>query len=242
MSTTQAVRDAVEGIDSHLEAQLAPMRELATRVAAIVGELGSGALREKDLARLQPWVTSVLETEPAYVSFGFAAAAGVMAERDHYLLWFQRRAAGIGRLRLNLAQDDPDLYDYFDMEWFTGADARRAPSIYGPYVDYAGAEFLVLTGAVPVEVEGRFVGVAGADMDPDVLERWLVPMLRGLPGDAVVVNADRSVLASGSARWMPGERLTAHPSTAPEEWLEVAELAAWSGWTLALAAPEGGIG
>lgn len=238
MTAVQAVRDTLQEIEHQLEGRLAPMRELAQRAAAVIGATPPGTLAEKDLAHLLAWLTEALEGEPAYVSFGFAAAPGVMSGQDRYLLWLQRRATGIGRLRLNLAEDDPDLYDYFDMEWYAGALARRAPSIYGPYVDYAGAEFLVLTVAVPVEVEGRFVGVAGADLDPHVLERWLVPALRALPGDAVIVNADRSVLASGSARWMPGERLGVHPGDAPEEWLAVEPLAPWTGWTLALGAPE----
>ncbi|MCA1984596.1 cache domain-containing protein [Nocardioides nematodiphilus] len=236
--TADVVRSAVEQIGRRLEDQLAPLRGLADQVAHAAQGVAVGALREKDLAHLIAWITAELESEAAYVSLGFAAASGVMAERDHYLLWLQRRAGGIGRLRINLSQNDPDLYDYFDMEWFSGAERRKEPSIYGPYVDYAGADFLVLTVAVPVQVGSRFVGVAGADLDPDELERWLVPLLRALPGEALVVNGDRSVLASGSARWMPGERLAVHPAAAPEGWRTVVELSPWTGWTLALAEPE----
>jgi hypothetical protein len=234
-----AVRAAVRAINVQLDEDLARLSDLAGELASVVAPSAIGKLLEADLADLVPLMRRRLDSAAAFVGLGFAAAPGVMADRDHYLLWFQKRSTGIRRLQLNLAENDPELYDYFDMEWFSGAERRQAPSLYGPYVDYAGADFLVLTLAVPVRVGGRFIGVSGADLDPDVLERRLVLTLRALPGDAVIVNADRSVLAAGSARWMPGERLAAHPGDVPDQWLATSALAPWTGWTLALAAPEG---
>lgn len=238
-AAADGVRAAVRAINAQLDADLAPLRDLAGEVAAAVDPAAVGRLLDADLAGLVPPMKRRLDAAAAFVGLGFAAAPRVMAEHDHYLLWFQKRPTGIRRLTLNLAENDPDLYDYFDMEWFSDAERQRAPSVYGPYVDYAGADFLVLTLAVPVQVGGRFIGVSGADLDPDALERRLVRTLRALPGDAVIVNTDRSVLAAGSSRWMPGERLAAHPGDVPDRWLATGALHAWTGWTLALAAPEG---
>lgn len=230
-------RAVLEALNDYLHRELVPLGELAEELAATIDAEAVGSLAESDLAPLVPRIQGVLAGAPDFVGFGFAAAAGVMRESDHYLLWWQRRESGLRRLNLNLAEGDPELYEYLDTEWFTGAERLRAPAIHGPYVDYAGADFLVLTAAVPVLVGDRFVGVAGADIDPHRVEQALVHMLRGLPGEAVVVNDDRSVLAANSARWMPGERVRVHPVKDRASWQAVGAMTTWTGWTLALAPP-----
>lgn len=232
-----AFREALQEINGDLDALLVPLGDLAREIGALVDPARLGGLRDADLADLVPAIKERLVGSQAMLGFGFLAARGVMLDGDHYLLWFQRRSTGVRRLNLNMTEGDPDLYDYFDTDWYAGAEQLQAPAVYGPYVDYAGADFLVVTAAVPVYADGRFIGVAGADLDPDVLERGLVARMRGLPGDAVVVNADRSVLAAGTARWMPGERLPVHPNRERDRWLAVGSLTSWTGWTFALAPP-----
>lgn len=230
-------RVVLDALNDYLRRELVPLGELADELAGTIDPEAVGSLVEADLAPVVPRIQGALAAAPDFVGFGFAAAAGVMSESDHYLLWYQRRESGLRRLNLNLAEGDPELYDYFDTDWFTGAERLRAPSVHGPYVDYAGADFLVLTAAVPVLVGERFVGVAGADIDPHRVEQALVRMLRGLPGEAVVVNDDRSVLAANSARWMPGERVRVHPMKDRGSWQAVGAMTTWTGWTLALARP-----
>lgn len=230
-------RAVLDALNEYLDRELVPLGELAEELSATIEPASVGSLADSDLTPLVPRIQGVLAAAPDFVGFGFAAAAGVMRDGDHYLLWYQRRESGLRRLNLNLAEGDPELYEYFDTEWFTGAERLQAPAIHGPYVDYAGADFLVLTAAVPVLVDGRFVGVAGADIDPHRVEQSLVRMLSALPGEAVVVNDDRSVLAANSARWMPGERVRVHPVKDRESWQAVGAMTTWTGWTLALAPP-----
>ncbi|GAA1972075.1 hypothetical protein GCM10009798_36530 [Nocardioides panacihumi] len=236
-AVNEAFGRALDAVNAYLNHWLEPLGLLADEVSAAIEPASVGSLRDEDLAGLAEGMIRQLEASPDVIGHGFVAAPDVMSGLEHYLLWFQRRTNGIRRLKLNLSATDPDLYDYLDTDWFAGARRRVGPVLYGPYVDYAGADFLVLTIAVPVMVGERFVGVAGADLDPDAVESALVMRLRNLPGDAVIVTEDRSVVASGSARWMPGERLAAHPSSEPDGWLAQAALAPWSGWSLALAAP-----
>jgi hypothetical protein len=234
---TETFRGVVDRLNAHVTGWLDSLGELAAEVAGVIEPVDVGALEKEDLAGLADGFIRRLEDAPDMLGLGFLVAPGVIRGSDRHLLWFQKRATGIRPLRLNLAADDPDLYDYLDTDWFIATQRRRGPALYGPYVDYAGADFLVLTVAVPVLVQGRFVGAAGADLDPDVVEGALVARLRELPGEALIVTEDRAVVASGSARWMPGERLPAHPSTEPDAWLAQTALAPWTGWTLALAAP-----
>jgi hypothetical protein len=55
--------------------------------------------------------------------------------------------------------------------------------------------------------DGRFVGVAGADILADEVERMLLPglsMLGRANGRAVLVTGDGRVIASGTASILPG--------------------------------------
>lgn len=237
--TSKSFQTVVQELDAYLEELLAPLRTLAAEVADRFDD-GTDRLAEADLDFLVPTLQERLAADSAMVGYGFAAAADVIRDRERYLLWFQRRAVGIRRLQLNLAAGDPDLYDYLDADWFVGAQGERRPALFGPYVDYAGADFLVLTAAVPVLAGDRFVGIAGADIDPAVVEADLVPMVRATTGEAVVVGADRSVLVAGSPRWMPGERLAVHPAEQAAGWAAVGALRDWTGWTLAVAAGSDG--
>ncbi len=230
----EAVRKVCDEIIDLLDRQLVPIGALARSLTDSIDVSGVGHLVEDDLAGLLPTIETDLESMPMFAGCGFAAAPGVIEAKDHYLLWLQKGPGGIHRLNLNLNPSDPDLYDYHDTDWFSGAQARQAPAVYGPYIDYAGANLLALTVAVPVVVEEKFIGVAGADLYAEAVESELIQLMRGLP-DAVVVNADRSVVASGSARWMPGERVGVHPASDPSSYAAVVPLGDWAGWVLALA-------
>jgi hypothetical protein len=233
MTTTEFERILRE-MDEYLERRLEPLEALAAEVAVLYQD-ADGVMSPSDLDVLVPGIKQRLAADPGMISFGFAAGPGAIRGSDRFLFWFQRGAKGIRRLSLNLSDGDPDLYDYFDTDWFGRAQRDRTPALYGPYVDYAGADFLVLTVAVPIVVGDRFVGIAGSDMDPGVIERALVSRIRELSGDAVIVGSDRSVLAAGSPRWMPGERLPVHPADQQDRWAAVGAMSAWTGWTFALA-------
>ncbi|MCL2584449.1 MAG: cache domain-containing protein [Streptosporangiales bacterium] len=229
-------RQAREAVTRLLDDQLVPLTGLAERFAGLVPGESVGQVTEKrHLAGLLPGIEAALQASDLAAGLGFAAAPGVVEDRDHYLLWLQKHAGGVRRLSLNLAPGDPDLYDYHDTEWFSGAQRLGAPAAYGPYVDYAGADLLVVTIAVPVLAGGRFAGVAGTDLLAEALEHRLIQLLRPLPGDAVLVAPDRSVIAAGTPRWMPGERLAVHPARDAGRYLAVETVNDWTGWVLALA-------
>lgn len=235
----EAFQRARRSVIDFLDDQLVPLGELARLVAAEGAEPAAGdRLTEEQLQPIVPRLTAVLEESDYVVGHGFVAAPDAVQGRERYLLWMQKRGDRITELHLNLDPGDPDLYDYLDMEWFTRARDREMPAVFGPYVDYAGADLVVLTAAVPIFVDQRFLGVAGCDLLADAVELRIVQLLRGLPGDAIVVNADRSVVAANSARWLPGERLPVHPINDRGSYVAVGSLGDWAGWVLAVAAPE----
>jgi hypothetical protein len=82
-------------------------------------------------------------------------------------------------------------------------------------VDYICTHEYTFTVSVPVTDEGRFVGVAGADILAGEVERMLLPKLSllGRSGrPAVLVSGNGRVIASSTARILPGTVL--RPPTA----------------------------
>lgn len=225
-------------ISEYLDSRLVPLDSTSRRLAALLGARpgDDDVVTEDELTPLLPDLERVLGEFSDYVGHGFVAAPGVVAGHERYLLWLQRQPTGVRRLNLNLDPSDPDHYDYLEMEWFTGARGLRGPAVYGPYIDYSGSDHLVLTAASPVLSGERFLGVVGADILADEVEGRLVQHLKLTGSDAIVVNADRSVVASNSARWLPGERLHVHPAEDRSSYAAVGTLGAWTNWVLAVAA------
>ncbi len=237
-SRSRALRAAAERISRTLDTPLKPLRALAAEVASAADTATSQGrlLTEAALLPILPRIQKVVLRGGPIVGHGFIAAPGAVEGRQRYLLWLQRREGGARRLELNFDPDDVDVYDYLKMEWFTAARDRHVPVLFGPYLDYSGADLLVLTATVPVLASGVFLGVAGADLLMSDVETALVHELKHVEGDSVIVNADRTVVAASSPRWLPGERMKRHPTTERSAWAEIVPLAAWTGWLLALAA------
>src|SRR5919204_6432809 len=103
-----------------------------------------------------------------------------------------------------------DVYDYLDMEWFTNAQRLGRRTVFGPYVDYTGADHYVLTLTIPV-VDDRFLGVVGVDIRMSAYEPELLAILKQIPGEAVLVNAERRVIVANSPRWVVGSKVPAMP-------------------------------
>jgi hypothetical protein len=220
---------------------------------------------------------------PAADGAGIVAAPGVVAGRERHLEWWQRTdssdgdPAGYSRIRLNLDPESIDLYDYLDMDWFTVPRAEGRRYVYGPYIDFSGADRSILAMTIPVldpadgdsggaegggrqseggggQSEGstdghnedgaghndgsgghsKFLGVAGADIRMSHLEPALLAILRALAAPAVLVTAERRVLAANTPRWIPGTRLDRLPLTGDDEFTAVIEIGADSGWLLAV--------
>jgi hypothetical protein len=194
-----------------------------------------------------------LDLLPAADGAGIVAAPGVVAGRQRHLEWWQRTAAGddaaegYSRIRLNLDPESIDLYDYLDMDWFTVPRAEGRRYVYGPYIDFSGADRSILAMTIPVldpaggeggvseSGGGEFLGVAGADIRMSHLEPALLAILRALAAPAVLVTAERRVLAANTPRWIPGTRLPRLPGPGDGEFTAVTAIGADSGWLLAVA-------
>ena len=78
--------------------------------------------------------------------------------------------------------------------------------------------------------------MAGADIRMSHLEPALLAILRALAAPAVLVTAERRVLAANTPRWIPGTRLHRLPRPGDDRFTAVAGIGADSGWLLAAVA------
>ena len=207
--------------------------------------LAVGAVLTPDrLAGMREIIWHQLSRMPAADGAGVVAAPGVIADKERHLEWWQRTASaeedpdGFARIRLNLDPESIDLYDYLEMDWFTVPRKLGRRYVYGPYVDFSGADRYVLTLTVPVTDTGadgghEFLGVAGADIRMSHLEPELLTILRSVAAPAVLVTAERRVVAANTPRWISGTRLARLPARGDGTFASVTDIGADSGWLLA---------
>lgn len=226
---------------------LEPVYGMLTRVAEEVlrSRPPRGPLTEAHFSNLQRMLAEMLGMERSIVwGMGFVAAPFVVESQERYMAWWQRINDRPARLRLNFDPRSIDVYDYLQMDWYRLAESGQARVAYGPYVDYSGSDMYTITATIPIAADGAFLGLAGADLVVGEVEHRLLEVLRQTSEDAVVVNAERRVIAANTPRWIVGSRLTAMPavgpSSDPSRFTEVTELPLGNGWVLAIAEPDGG--
>ena len=197
------------GITALIERVLASVTEVAGALTAVAAAARAARrpLRRADLAALRPLVAQVLARHR-----GFAAGAGVvlapdaLADAPRCIDWWWADQ-GIGQLEVDLDPASAEFYDYTTTEWYREPARTGQPCIAGPYVDYICTHKYTFTVSVPVLDDGRFVGVAGADILAGEVERMLLPglsMLGRADRPAVLVSGDGRVIASGTASVLPG--------------------------------------
>ncbi|MFE2582855.1 cache domain-containing protein [Streptomyces sp. NPDC059378] len=197
---SDAVRDVVERVFD----TVAQTRALCTaRLAAVAAE-GRRPL-SADLAGLRPHLTSRLRQGGLVSGLGFVAAPGLLADTDTLLEWWQADAAGqVAPLLLDLEGSDSPYADYTHWEWYAHPRDTGCRIVAGPYVDYLCSDEYSLTFSLPVLSEGRFAGVAAADVYLRHFETTVAPLLRRLPAPARLVNARGRVAASTDPHHLVG--------------------------------------
>ena len=174
------------GITAAIERVLRSVTEVGEAMTALTAAARAARrpLRRADLATLRPLVAQVLARHR-----GLAAGAGVvlapdaLADAPRWIDWWWADR-GIGQLEVDLDPGSAEFYDYTTTEWYREPARTGRPCIAGPYVDYICTHEYTFTVSVPVVDEGRFMGVAGADILAGEVERMLLPKLSllGRPG------------------------------------------------------------
>ncbi len=158
------------------------------------------------------------------IGAGFVASPGFISDAQWHLAWWLGHANtfGVGSaspaLRRLEAEEDPSsesFRDYTTLEWWRVPTATGQPHITGPYVDYLCTDDYTLTLTMPVSHAGHMVGVAGADLYVNDIERTLLPHVRAIGGAATLVNASGRVVVSTDQHRPTGSILRADAAAEP---------------------------
>jgi len=202
---TPAVSECIDAVTStfssvfgHIDVWRESIRDLA--------ESEQGILTVSALDELVEHLVLADLSAPAslIIGAGFVAAPGYLEDSHWHLAWWLGKANtfGVGsdipsvrRLDAEEDGDSENFRDYTALEWWRVPAVSRAPHITGPYVDYLCTDEYTLTLTAPVEHDGSMIGVVGADLYVDDIERTLLPRVRAI-GRATILNASRRVVVS----------------------------------------------
>ncbi|UNX56635.1 cache domain-containing protein (plasmid) [Georgenia sp. TF02-10] len=205
MTTTQApdpalaISEAIEGIF----ATVAEVRRVTLARHAAATAAGR-RFADEDVRALAPAYVDLLRAPgEVAVGLGIILEPGTLADHPLRLEWWQwspQRDAPVP-LEVDLHPDSVGFYDYAAAEWFAVPRRTRSRHVAGPYVDVHGTDGYMLTFTLPMEVDGRFLGVAGADV---LVTRFESVVLGRLGSHAVLANEEGRVVVSTSSRWITG--------------------------------------
>jgi hypothetical protein len=198
---------------------LADITERVEQVVASVAEVGAAAVsivaaaqaagqspRRCDLAALRPLVADLLRKHAGFAAgAGVVLAPGALADAPRCIeWWWADQGAGPEQLQVDLDPESAEFYDYTTTDWYREPERTGQRSVAGPYVDYICTHQYTFTVSVPVVCAGRFVGVAGADILAEQVERLVLPALARLARITVLASGNGRVIASNTAEILPG--------------------------------------
>ncbi|MFF3332789.1 hypothetical protein ACFYWX_25050 [Streptomyces sp. NPDC002888] len=199
---SESIRDTVESVFAALAVLETEARERLSAVGRKGRRPGTG-----DLTALRPTIQTLLrEQGDRFNGAGVVMAPDALADAAFHLEWWQRAGEQESRpLRLNLDPRSESFYDYTLKPWFVIPRDEGHGTVMGPYVDLHCAGLYILTFTRPLTVDGEFAGVVGADVPVAGFEQIVIPSLKYLGGEAVVITSEARVLAANTPTWAVGE-------------------------------------
>jgi hypothetical protein len=206
-------------LDAGLEAVLEVVESVVGDAFALADRIGAEVeavftrqptVRRADLGAVVELARPALEDPGARIQgAGFVAAIDALADSRWWLEWFMFSNGSAERLLVDTDPRGENFYDYGSLPWFDVPQRTGRRYITGPYVDYLCTDDYTLTFTVPVTVGDRFVGVAGADVRVFTFEKAILPCLRATQRKVAIVNDQRRIVLSNSARHVSGTLLRA---------------------------------
>jgi predicted Ser/Thr protein kinase len=178
---TALTREAAERLDSDLQ-----------QLAAIPQMMAATLAQRSDWTgpQLEAWIREALAKDSRV--FGVCAAFEPRAfdrRQDDYALYVCRAPGGLTAKRLTFPEYKPL---YREWPWYRRPRELRRAMWSEPFMDEGGGNVPMLTYSVPLEREGKFVGVVTADLSLEyfrVLRAWMDELQVNPDGYAFVVSS-----------------------------------------------------
>lgn len=212
--TTQIPADSLQICATRIDASIRNVFEQLDELAGGLRDLWLRLQAEgrrpnsRDLRELAPLINTRLAEHAWLCGTGVVIEPGELSDRELHLEWHSHDADGRpAPMPLNVNRQSERFYNYQNMPWFSTPRSSGQPWVDGPFVDLYGADLYILAFSVPILLDGRFIGVAVADVAMQDFERVLLANLLRLDRDAVIINGEGRVLAANTPHWSTGERV-----------------------------------
>jgi len=200
------MRDCVDAVSSTFSSVFAQIDSWRIAIEGLAKDNdGAVAVREVDDLTESLVLASLSAERALTIGAGYVATPGFLADAGWHLAWWLGHANtfGVGSadpsVRRLEAEEDPvseNFRDYTTLEWWRVPASTGSRHITGPYVDYLCTDDYTLTLTVPARHHGAMIGMVGADLYVNDIERTLLPHVRAVGGPATVVNASGRVVVS----------------------------------------------
>jgi hypothetical protein len=208
LAAAAAASGLLAALNRRVEEVLASVTEIRDAALGLL-QAAVAAGRRVRTADLRPLAAQVLAAHQGFIAgAGVVLAPGILADAARCLEWWWSTPEGeVSKLAVDLDPGSPECYDYTTTQWYREPGHTGQPTVTGPYVDYICTREYTFTVSVPLRAGGRFAGVAGADILAGQVERLALPALARLPHPAALVSGNGRVIASNTARALPGSVL-----------------------------------
>ena len=140
-------------------------------------------------------------------------AVGLPAYTSNFQLSYFGSAEGV--MFSIPAGNRPADYDPRTRGWYKAATAAQQSIITEPYIAASSGK-LVITLATPVQHQGQFIGVAGADIDLGSISAIINSLNFGGHGHAFIVSADGKILIHPDSKLLLKNLAEAYPVGTPK--------------------------
>ena len=188
----------IDAVAEMLDGVFVEAQSMRRELAECFHRFDADAPTTRDVAAMQPRLVTALRNGGGLLKgAGVVLAPGLLMDARLWIDWWALDDTGaIGPAVFDFDEDSLDFYDYTGADWYLAPRNGARRSLVGPYVDFNGINDYIVTATVPVTVDDRFVGVAGADLSVDELER---EAHRGQPA-LFTRNSSSSTRRTGSWR------------------------------------------
>ncbi|MEJ6555082.1 cache domain-containing protein [Microbacterium esteraromaticum] len=197
--------EAIKAVDEFFAGVFDPFQVWAPSLnAELVARLTSGPLSGPQLvAMVADRTLEILnETDRPLYGAGFCLGADLISDGSP-LAWWQGDDRTL--IASSIFGSGHTAISLYGLEWYRVPEATGRRHIAGPFVDYLCSNQLNLTVSMPIVIDGRMVGIAGADVLVSEFERALLPRFTGTR--MTLVNDHGRVVISTDPDYETGDRL-----------------------------------
>ncbi|HNI69696.1 MAG TPA: cache domain-containing protein [Marmoricola sp.] len=197
-TTTKQVTKCAQAVEELFHPLIQTLWESGAEIAPLFDQPSSSA---DLLAISRPFALEILSS-PHTVGAGFVATPGLLTDETFLLAWWQ----GDDKERIPESIALVQSTDYSRQEWFRTPQRTHASHVTGPYIDYVCTDEFMLTVTVPVERNDQMLGVMGADILAETVERILLDQFQ--QSGATLANHHGRVVLSADPRVFAGEPIS----------------------------------